>query len=241
MGHFPNRSRQGLCPHCERAEVTGRGDHQGLVCRQGRYFLGSISGASQNQRLEPTQERGQEPMAAWQPRTQADAPMEQLAASPGPSREATGMLLPSPGPLWSVSGHRTMASWSPTSRASAGQKHKLCLKHLVWILQEKRPECFHANGAWATRRAGLVARESPVSSWRALRPNDITAHKTFKLSACPKVESNHLSGAKVPQVLAQPLTTSTLPLGLGHLESPSLPQLHPEVLPQGLCTSCFPG
>ena len=86
-----------------------------------------------------------------------------------------------------------------------------------------------------------MARESPLSSWRALRPNDITAHKTFKLSACPKVESNHLSGTKVPQVLAQPLTTSTLPLGLGHLESPSLPQLHLEVLPQGLCTSCFPG
>lgn len=67
------------------------------------------------------------------------------------------------------------------------------------------------------------------------------AHKTFTLSACPQVESNCLSRAKVPQVLAQPLTTSTLPVGLGHPESPSLPQLHPEVLPQGLCTSCSPG
>lgn len=87
-----------------------------------------------------------------------------------------------------------------------------------------------------------MAGESPVSSWRALRPTDITVHKSFKLSACPQVETNHLSMAnKVPQVLAQPMTTSTPPLGLGHPESPSLPQLHPKVLPQGLCTNCFPG
>lgn len=122
MGHFPNRSHQGLCPPCERAEVTGRGDHRGLVYRQGRYFPGSISGASQNQRPEPIQERGQEPAAAWRPRTQADPPVGQPAASPGPSCEATGTLQPSLGRLRSVSSHRTMASWSPTSEASAGQK-----------------------------------------------------------------------------------------------------------------------
>lgn len=164
MGHFPNRSCQVLCPHREGAELSARGDHRGLVCRQGRYFLGSIPGASQNQRPEPSQERDQEARAAWWLRTQADPPMDQPATPPGPSRKATGMLLPSLGALWLVSGHRTMPSWSPTSEASEGQKHSLCLKHLVWILQEKRPERFHDDGACVARRAGLAARESPVSS-----------------------------------------------------------------------------
>ena len=162
----------------------------------------------------------------------------QPAAPPGPSRKATGMLLPSLGALRSVSSHQKMPSWSPTSEASAGQKHSLCLKHLVWILQEKCPERFHDDRAWVARRAGLVARESPVSGWRALRPNDVTAHKAFKLSACSQVETTHLSRArKVLQALAQPLTASTPPFGLGYPASPSWPQLPPEVLPQGLCTA----
>ena len=74
MGHFPSRSCQVLCPHHEGAELSARGDHRGLVCRQGRYFLGSMPGASQNQRPEPSQERDQKPRAAWWLRTQADPP-----------------------------------------------------------------------------------------------------------------------------------------------------------------------
>ena len=35
-----------------------------------------------------------------------------------------------------------------------------------------------------------------------------------------------------------PLLGHPTPLPLGHPESPSLPQIHPEVLPQDLCTSC---
>ena len=161
--------------------------------------------------------------------------------SPRAVCKATGLLLPSLGALWSVSGHQKMPSWSPTSEASAGQKHSLCLRHLVWILQQKCPEHFHDDGAWVAGEQGWWP-ESPVSGWRALRPNDVTAHKAFKLSACSQVETTHLSRArKVLQALAQPLTASTPPLGLGHPASPSLPQLPPEILPQGLCTSCFPG
>ena len=96
--HFPNRSCQGLCPHREWQSHLD-GDHPGLVCRQWRYFIGSISGASQNQKPEPGQERGQEPRQPGGRGPRQIWPWSSWSLPPRPPREGLCMLLSSLEPL----------------------------------------------------------------------------------------------------------------------------------------------